>query len=64
MKGTLERENGKEQSNTLQHVPGTHGGKKSRRQKEKEKKQKAAPTIQYFNITKIKPSKAVLSWKA
>lgn len=55
MKGTLEREKGKEQSNTLQHVPGTHGGKKA---KDKRKK-KAAPTIQYFNITEIKPSKAV-----
>lgn len=57
MKGTLEREKGKEQSNTLQHVPGTHGGKKAK--DKREEKRKAAPTIQYFNITEIKPSKAV-----
>lgn len=61
MKGTLERENGKEQSNTLQHVPGTQGRKKA---KDKRKKKKVAQKIQYFNKSEIKPSKAVLSWKA
>lgn len=38
-------------------------GKKKQKTKGK-KRQKAAPKIQYSNITEIKPSKAVLSWKA
>lgn len=41
--------------NTFQALMG------EKKQKTKEKK-KAAPTIQYFNITEIKPSKAVKAW--
>lgn len=39
------------------------GEKKKAKDKSKNKKP-AAPTIQYFNITKIKPLKAMLSWNA
>lgn len=74
MKGTLKKERGKWQraiqhSNTFQALVGIKKAKdKSKKNKTKQKKttkpKPAAPTIQYFNITKIKPSKAILSWKA